>query len=85
MSLDEKDVDLNSFSKKLGDSFKKWGFCGVKNHGIDTELVAEIQNLFKEFFNLPEDRKRNFHMTCSISRCSDTMAECLRAIKDSDL
>ena len=38
MSLDEKDVDLNSFSKKLGDSFKKWGFCGVKNHGIDTEL-----------------------------------------------
>ena len=62
LSLDEKDTDLNSFSKEMGDSFKKWGFCGLKNHGIDTELVVEIQDLFKEFFNLPEDHKKKFHL-----------------------
>ena len=27
--------------------------------------------------------KRNFHMTCPISRCSDTMAECLKSIEGS--
>ncbi len=32
-----------------------------------------------------KNRKRNFHMTCSISRCSETMAECLKAIKGHEL
>ena len=62
LSLNEKDVDLHSFSKELGDSFKKWGFCGIKDHGIDTELVREIQDLFKDFFNMPEDLKKKYYL-----------------------
>ena len=55
-------MDLHSFSQELGDSFKKWGFCGIKNHGIDTELVREIQDLFKDFFNMPEDLKKKYYL-----------------------
>ena len=62
LSLNDKDVDLHSFSQELGDSFKKWGFCGIKNHGIDTELVREIQDLFKDFFNMPEDLKKKYYL-----------------------
>tara|TARA_Y100000996_G_scaffold224644_1_gene176717 strand:+ start:1878 stop:2810 length:933 start_codon:yes stop_codon:yes gene_type:complete len=62
LSLDEKEEDLHSFSQELGDSFKQWGFCGIKNHGIDTLLVTEIQELFKEFFNMPEELKKNYYL-----------------------
>tara|TARA_Y100000768_G_scaffold382568_1_gene363178 strand:+ start:1066 stop:1998 length:933 start_codon:yes stop_codon:yes gene_type:complete len=62
LSLNDKDVDLHSFSQELGDNFKKWGFCGIKNHGIDTELVREIQDLFKDFFNMPEDLKKKYYL-----------------------
>ena len=62
LSLNDKDADLHSFSQELGDSFKKWGFCGIKNHGIDTELVREIQDLFKDFFNMPEDLKKKYYL-----------------------
>ena len=62
LSLDKKNTEPNSFSKELGDSFKEWGFCGIKNHGIDIQLVSEVQELFKNFFDLPENQKKKYYL-----------------------
>ena len=62
LSLKDAEKDLLLFSRKLGESFSKWGFCGIRDHNIDTNLVAEVQELFKDFFDLPEDIKRTYHL-----------------------
>ena len=40
-----------------------------------------VKKYNKLFTSKLKTKKRNFHMTCPISRCSETMAECLKAIK----
>ena len=52
--------DPNVFSKELGDNFRKSGFCGIKDHEIDTDLVKEVQDLFIQFFSLPEETKKSY-------------------------
>ena len=36
------------------------GILGLKDHGIDTDLLNDTQELFKEFFDLPDDLKEVF-------------------------
>ena len=60
LSLEDLDNDLASFSNNLGESFKQWGFCGIKNHGVDTELVNEVQEMFIQFFSFPEEKKKEY-------------------------
>ena len=60
ISLSDFDKDSSSFSEELGANLRKWGFCGIKDHGIDTKLVKEVQNIFKGFFNLPKEDKLHF-------------------------
>ncbi len=60
ISLKNFNKDKDSFSEELGLNFRKWGFCGVKDHGVDTQLVKEVQGLFIEFFNFPEQKKLNY-------------------------
>ena len=60
ISLDDFKKDRDRFSEELGINFRKWGFCGVKNHGVDTSLVKEVQNLFIDFFNLTEEKKLEY-------------------------
>ena len=60
LSLKDFREDQRAFSNKLGENFKEWGFCGLKDHGIDTDLLNETQELFKEFFDLPDDFKKKF-------------------------
>ncbi len=61
ISLDDFKKDRESFSEELGLNFRKWGFCGVKDHGVDTKLVKEVQNIFIKFFNLSEDKKLEYY------------------------
>jgi isopenicillin N synthase-like dioxygenase len=58
LSLEDLDSDLTSFSNNLGESFKQWGFCGIKNHGVDTELVTQVQEMFIQFFSFSEEKKK---------------------------
>ena len=60
MSLDDFRKDAKSFSKTLGNSFHRWGFCGIQDHGIDTKLVKDTQDLFRIFFGYSEDKKQNY-------------------------
>ena len=52
--------DPNKFSKELGDNFRKSGFCGIKDHEIDTDLV-ERYKIYSFNFSLPEETKIIFY------------------------
>lgn len=55
--------DPASLSRELGDSFQAFGFAMVKDHGIDPALIARAWALTAEFFALPEQEKRQYHLT----------------------
>jgi isopenicillin N synthase-like dioxygenase len=54
LSLDD---DAARFSAEIGDSFRRFGFALVKDHGLDSALIARAWQLTAEFFALPEDEK----------------------------
>lgn len=57
------DSDPASLSRELGDSFQTFGFAMVKDHGIDPALIARAWDLTAAFFALPEEEKRQYHLT----------------------
>jgi isopenicillin N synthase-like dioxygenase len=48
------------FSEDIGQSFRKFGFALVADHGIDAGLIAEAWRLTAEFFALDEAEKREY-------------------------
>lgn len=56
------DTDREAFVKELGDAYRQWGFAGIRNHGISDELIAESYSAFQDFFALPEDVKKKYHV-----------------------
>ena len=61
LSFQEKQKDRHNFSNELGESFKQWGFAGIKDHNIDKDLVRDVISLFSEFFSLSRDIKDNYY------------------------
>ena len=54
--------DKAAFSHAIGDSFRTFGFAMVKDFGIDPALIARAWDLTEQFFALPEDEKRRYHV-----------------------
>jgi isopenicillin N synthase-like dioxygenase len=54
--------DAESFSARIGASFRNFGFAMVSDHGIDSKLVQRGWELTRAFFDLPEDEKRGYHI-----------------------
>ncbi len=65
------DVDLSDFTsgdeekkrnfvKKLSEAYENIGFVAVKNHGIDDELIEDLYEQVKCFFELPRDVKEKY-------------------------
>ena len=61
LSVADLNGDIDLFSEELGSNFQEWGFCGLKDHGIDTVLVKEVQNIFADFFSRDNISKLNYH------------------------
>jgi len=53
--------DDSSFTASLGESFRRFGFAMVSDHGVDPGLIASAWDLTERFFDLPEDEKRCHH------------------------
>ncbi|KAF8648700.1 hypothetical protein HU200_064751 [Digitaria exilis] len=47
---------------KLRLACEEWGFFQVVNHGIEEELLDEMENLSREFFMLPLEEKEKYPM-----------------------
>jgi len=56
------DLSTEDFSTAFGDSFARFGFAMVADHGIDADLVARAWALSEAFFKLPEAEKRAYHV-----------------------
>jgi isopenicillin N synthase-like dioxygenase len=51
-----------NLAQELGESFQRFGFALVADHGLDPALVARGWELTQAFFALPEAQKRRWHL-----------------------
>jgi isopenicillin N synthase-like dioxygenase len=62
LSLADAARDPEGFSKELGESFERFGFAIVADHGIPADLIHRAEEKAKAFFALPEEVKRAYHI-----------------------
>ena len=53
---------LASIADELGRSFQEYGFAVVRYHGIPQDLIDRAEELSKQFFALPDDVKKAYHI-----------------------
>ncbi|WP_106640267.1 isopenicillin N synthase family dioxygenase [Allosphingosinicella vermicomposti] len=62
VSLTESETDPEGFARELGQSFERYGFAIIADHGIPADLIARAEEKAKAFFALPEAVKRAYHV-----------------------
>ncbi len=50
-----------AFVAEIGDTYRRWGFCGISHHGIPASTIDDAYAAFVEFFALPYAVKRKYH------------------------
>ena len=58
-----EEENVKEIGKRIVDCFKKYGFCYLKNHGVDKKLLEDYMQLSKVLFSLPEDVKEKYSMS----------------------
>ena len=53
---------LESIADELGRSFREYGFAVIRDHGIPQDLIDRAEALSKEFFALPAEVKKAYHI-----------------------
>ena len=54
--------DRDAFVAELGAAYREWGFAGIRGHGIAQSLIDDAYDVFAQFFALPEETKRKYHV-----------------------
>ncbi|KAN0036458.1 hypothetical protein ACTFIV_001753 [Dictyostelium citrinum] len=63
VSLLRKDEDgKKQISKEINKACKEHGFFYIKNHGVQQELIDQLQSVMKKFFSLPLETKMKWKM-----------------------
>jgi isopenicillin N synthase-like dioxygenase len=62
VSLTDSATDPEGFAQELGESFERYGFAIIADHGIPTGLIAQAEEKAKAFFALPDEVKRRYHI-----------------------
>jgi isopenicillin N synthase-like dioxygenase len=57
------DQDFEGFAQDLGSSFARYGFAVIEGHDLDQARIDAALAAAKEFFALPDDVKRAYHLT----------------------
>jgi isopenicillin N synthase-like dioxygenase len=60
VSLAASDRDPLGFAEELGNSFERYGFAIISDHGIPADLIHRAEDKAKAFFALPEEVKRRY-------------------------
>lgn len=55
-------TDRNAFVAELGAAYREWGFCGIRGHSVSDALIQGAYQSAKDFFALPDDVKRGYHI-----------------------
>lgn len=56
------DEQRKQFSDNLGKAFTETGFVTIENHGMDKILIAELYDIVKAFFALPDSEKAKYEI-----------------------
>ena len=62
VSLNASRADPEGFARELGESFERYGFAIISDHGIPADLIAQAEEKSKALFALPEEVKRKYHV-----------------------
>ena len=54
--------DFDAFTKALGDSYARWGFAVISDHGMPQDKVDAALEQMKLFFALPEETKLKYKL-----------------------
>ena len=60
VSLEASRTDPEGFAQELGESFERYGFAIVRDHGVPQELIERAEAKAKALFALPEEVKRGY-------------------------
>ena len=53
-------IDPDRFARELGESFERFGFAVIADHGLDQGVIDRALVSSKAFFALPDDVKRRY-------------------------
>lgn len=65
--FDEADQQ-REFVDDFGRAYREWGFAGISNHGIPTELIKNALREAERFFVLPDPQKSKYAQSASSAR-----------------
>lgn len=60
LSLADQDRDPDRFAADFGQSFERFGFAVVADHGVPRALIDRAWTMTEALFALPEDEKRRY-------------------------
>lgn len=62
LSMRDRRADPVGFASAMGESYARFGFAIVRDHGLDANLIARALAATKDFFALPDAVKRRYHV-----------------------
>jgi isopenicillin N synthase-like dioxygenase len=62
LSMRDRRNDPGGFARAMGESYARFGFAIVRDHGLDAGVIARATDATKAFFALPEAVKRRYHI-----------------------
>jgi isopenicillin N synthase-like dioxygenase len=62
LSLRDRRADPQSFARAMGESYARFGFAIVRDHGLDPGVIDRALGATKALFALPEAVKRRYHV-----------------------
>jgi isopenicillin N synthase-like dioxygenase len=62
VSFDRFGGDFDGFSRDLGDSFARFGFAVISDHGVPAERIKSALDATKKFFALPTEAKLKYKL-----------------------
>lgn len=60
VSMADQTADPEGFAAAFGQSFQRFGFAMVSDHGVPQDLIDRAWAMTKAFFDLPEEEKRAY-------------------------
>ncbi|MBC9033219.1 isopenicillin N synthase family oxygenase [Sphingomonas sp. JC676] len=60
VSMADQQSDPEGFARAFGESFQRFGFAVVSDHGVPHALIERAWAMAKAFFDLPEAGKRSY-------------------------
>ncbi|MGE0532321.1 MAG: isopenicillin N synthase family dioxygenase [Hyphomonadaceae bacterium] len=62
LSMRDRRTDPDGFARAMGESYARYGFAIVRDHGLDAKVIDRALRATKDFFALPEEVKRRYHI-----------------------